>query len=47
MVGEFSSVRQGVKTEAITLLTHGFDTTALAQTGLLQLAAQGEHLGIH
>ena len=40
-------IGQGFQTEAIALLTHRFDATTFAQASLLELAAQGEHLGIH
>ena len=42
-----SAGRQIVEAEAVAPLTHGGDSTALAKTGLLQLAAQGQHLSVH
>jgi hypothetical protein len=38
---------KGVKAEAVALLSHGFNATAFTEASLLQLAAQGEHLGVH
>lgn len=37
---------QGVKAEAVTLLPHGFDPTSFTEASLLELATQGQHLGV-
>ena len=42
-----SAGRQIFEAEAVASLTHGCDSTALAEAGLLQFAAQGQHLSVN